>query len=511
MFLCLVACLLGWDELSDGGTVRTPYPPTSARTIVEPAKEIPVAAEVDVVVAGGGISGVFAALGAAQAGASVMLIERFETIGGTAGPGMNSSGGTQERGTEALEAYRPSPPGAATANIPLTWVYPQLPGLADRFQARLEALIGSDFQHLDRSTTFSYVATEMLQEAGVQLMLATFIADPVMDAAGKRVLGVYVENKSGRQAVLSHVVVDATGEADIARRAGAEVLWPKPEYHLLDSHAPAGIGTWAYVGGIDWEEHTANMGPGNGRQVRLEFDDFPPLEIAGGLAKVAFWRPKGSGSLFHSANRAGELGVIKVQLMRPHDQVDVANVEHMTAIQVGFRKFIYELVRDMRQRAPGCENLHVVMIPEYIANRGGPRIKGAYTLTMEDCMLPKRFDDVMYLLGEVRAMRHVFGEDPDGTDWHKWADVPYRVTVPEKIDGLLATGRSASGTPDTLLRNRTGVQAMGQAVGIAAALAARDGVAPRDIDVRELQRLLLADGFFLGDDRRLEALGLRQP
>ena len=490
-------------------SVRTPFPPEGAASVTEPAKDIPIAREVDVVVAGGGISGVFAALGAAQSGASVILIERFESIGGTAGPGMNVSGGIQSRGTSALEAYEPGDERPGRPNIPHTWIYPELPGLADRFQARMDELIGPNFQHLDRTNAFGYVATEMLLEAGVELMLGTFVCDPVMDAERTKVQGVFVENKSGRQAILASVVIDATGEADVARRAGAEVLWPKPEYHEMDDHAPGGVGTWAYVGGIDWETHRSNMGAGQGDEIILEFDDFEPLEIGNGLAKVAFWRPGGGGSLFYGANQAGELGIIKVQLMRPHDEVDVVNIEHLTAIQIGFRKFIYELVADMRERAPGCENLHVVKIPEYIANRGGPRIAGEYTLTLQDCMLPQRFDDVIYLLGEIRAMRHVFGENPEGIDWHKWADVPYRVTVPVKIDGLLATGRTASGTPDTLLRNRTAIQAMGQAVGTAAAIAARNSVQPRHIDVRELQKALLADGFFLGDDQRLQQLGLK--
>jgi hypothetical protein len=89
-----------------------------------------------------------------------------------------------------------------------------------------------------------------------------------------------------------------------------------------------------------------------------------------------------------------------------------------------------------------------------------------------------------------------------------WPDVPYRVMVPKKIDGLLAVGRSAAGIPDTLLRNRTAIQHMGEVGGIAAAMAVKQGVAPRKLDVKALQRTLLKQGYYLGDAQRLAALGL---
>ena len=109
----------------------------------------------------------------------------------------------------------------------------------------------------------------------------------------------------------------------------------------------------------------------------------------------------------------------------------------------------------------------------------------------------------MYLYGEFRALRYVCERGGP-----VWGDVPYRVMVPKQIDGLLAAGRSASGKPDTLLRNRMAAKVMGQACGTAAALAVRRGVQPRELDIREFQRLLLAAGFYLGDARRLAELGL---
>ncbi len=108
-----------------------------------------------------------------------------------------------------------------------------------------------------------------------------------------------------------------------------------------------------------------------------------------------------------------------------------------------------------------------------------------------------------YLYGDFRAIRYTCEQGQC-----KWVDVPYRVMLPRKIDGLLAVGRSASGIPDTLLRNRMAVKHMGQAGGTAAAIAARKGISPRELDVRELQRALLDAGFYLGPPARLKELGL---
>jgi hypothetical protein len=122
---------------------------------------------------------------------------------------------------------------------------------------------------------------------------------------------------------------------------------------------------------------------------------------------------------------------------------------------------------------------------------------------MQDCREARRFDDVIYRYGEPRALRWM--NEHGGVDW---TDVPYRVMIPKKTDGLMAVGRSASGIPDTLLRNREGVMYMGQAGGTAAAMAARSGIEPRAVDVNQLQRKLLKAGFHLGDKARLAELGL---
>ena len=120
---------------------------------------------------------------------------------------------------------------------------------------------------------------------------------------------------------------------------------------------------------------------------------------------------------------------------------------------------------------------------------------------MDDCRAARKFDDVIYLYGEFMALKYTCEQGEC-----RWTDMPYRVMLPEGIDGLLGAGRSASGIPDTLLRNRMAVMHMGQAGGTAAALCIKNRTTPRDLDVRDLQRTLVDAGFHLGDLARLEEL-----
>ena len=167
------------------------------------------------------------------------------------------------------------------------------------------------------------------------------------------------------------------------------------------------------------------------------------------------------------------------------------------------RALAFETWNLWKNYVPGFEDSSLLFIAPFLGSRGGPCIEGDYTLTMEDCRAGKRFDDVIYVYGEFRALRYTASQGKP-----LWVDVPYRVMLPKGIEGLMAVGRSASGKPDTLLRNRMAVKVMGEAGGIAAALAVKKGIEPRALDVKELQHGLLDAGFHLGDRKRLMELGL---
>jgi hypothetical protein len=484
--------------------------------VVEPQKRVPVVLDVDVLVAGAGVSGVFAAIAAARYGARALLVDRFGTVGGNMGPGMIAGGGLLPGNPHRLAGYDTS-------------VYPGICGIAREFVNRYAALGGGSLAQFSRqpsdymasSTLASHVATEMLNESGARLLLSTLAAAPVMD--GDVVRGLFVENKSGRQAALSNVVIDATGEADVARTAGAPILLPKAEHHELDPHSPTGMGLWYLVGGVDWDRYQSALAAQQPTDDDLAWgadalgerhagayrhllpflrtaSEKGDLDLRGfvdlGEASVAvFVNTKGPGSAPGTIH-----GRIQPERVA---EIDAGSGMHISALEAGIRAHLFEMARLWRECVPGFEGSCVLTVAPFLGARGGPCIEGQHVLTLDECKSAARFDDVMYLYGDGRALRHT-GEQGEC----EWVDVPYRVMLPKRIDGLLATGRSASCIPDTLLRNRMAVKVMGEACGIAAALSATSGVAPRDLDVRCLQEALLDAGFHLGNRARLRELGL---
>ena len=169
---------------------------------VEIKKSVPVVADVDVLVVGSGIAGATAAVTAARNGAKTMVVDRFGFPGGGSEPGLVG-------GAPNLELPATMPDG--------------LPGIPGEFVRRCEAYCNAPLlNHYFRDTqVMIYMWLKMMQEGGVQFMFNTYAGDPIME--GNHVKGLVVENKSGTQAIRAKVVIDATGDADVAYRAGAPV------------------------------------------------------------------------------------------------------------------------------------------------------------------------------------------------------------------------------------------------------------------------------------------------
>jgi len=459
----------------------------SSRFVVENEKNVEVVYNVDVVVAGGGVSGVFAAIAAARNRASTVLVERFAYPGGNIGPGMIAGGSLSGGHVRHLYGgYTGIPKEFIQRHIALDGgCVPESPNLGNLTPAP-PPVVNDALYYMKDSNIASHVAMQMLQESGVKSLFSTSIADPILE--DNRVCGVFVENKSGRQAVLAKVVVDATGEADVAMRAGVPMIYPQDSYYDIDKHGPGGAGVYYAVGGINCEKYNkyVNEQKKRGKDVRLG------KSCEGGFL-TGRYGPKRAG------HQSGKYA---------HDGVQLSQDE------IEMRLNIFERVQSWKRTLPGFENAYLLLISPYLGARGGPCIEGEYTLNPEDMKAGRRFPDVLYLF----AARGWFGplgaldwDDPKRNEARvdsPWTDFPYRAMLPKKIDGLLAVGRSASGIPDTLLRARMMVMHMGQAGGTAAALAVKNGVTPKELNVKMLQQKLLHDGFCLGDDARLKELGL---
>ena len=457
-------------------------------SVVEPERTVPVTYDADVAVVGGGVSGMLAAIAAAREGARTTLIDRFGYPGGNIGPGMFVGGSFDGRGR--LDVFYKK------SLVLHPFVLGGFAGLAKEFIERHVLQGGGSIppyckvSHTKDSNIASYVGLTMLQEAGVKLFLSTFAADPIRD--GDQITGLFIENKSGRQAIRAKVVIDATGEADLARRADAPIIRPKAKYYDMDGHSPTGMGIWSVLAGVYTEQIKANPPE---RYMRM-------IDIKELNCKVKCG-PIYPGTQGVQSDASGIVG-LKAQIVRPHPKVDASDGEQISFLEARLRMIVFETAQDIKQTIPAFENSYLLFTAPFLGVRGGPCIKGEYTLTTEDCRNAKKFDDVIYMYGEPRALRHQIAEKGRCD----WVDMPYRVMIPKQLDGLMAVGRSASGIPDTLLRNRMAVLHMGEAGGTAAALAVADKVQPRDLDVKKLQDQLLEAGFFLGDRARLRQLGL---
>jgi hypothetical protein len=341
----------------------------------------------------------------------------------------------------------------------------------------------------------------MLREAGVELLLHTFVFNAMMRQGA--VLGLEAVNKSGRAALPAHVLIDCTGDGDVAARAGAPyemgrasdgVMQPvTPVFTLsdvdLDRAQEAGIfqevryrvvgqGTWLsrYKRGIvdlgDWAE-----------DLRRELPDYvgPGFVI----------KTLGDG-IYHGGN--------KMHFTR----VDPTDVAELSRLEAKASTYIWRLVQFLRAKAPGFQNCRLIQTYT-IGVRETRRVLGDAYLTLDDVLQARRHDDDIALCGYYVDVHHHDGvghnfpaEGTQVEDGQAYG-IPYGCLVPQNVENLLVAGRcfSASHEAHASARVMGTCMAMGHAAGTAAALAAEQGCSPRQIDVRDLQETLSEQGAIL--------------
>ena len=445
--------------------------------VERPAQKIPVIYDVDVVVVGAGVAGIIAALAAGRHGARTLMVEAFSSLGGNMGVGM-FAGGSIHLALQHPEAF---PRGIG--------------GIPAEFNARVvspeKRNVGGDY--FRDSHAVSYVATRMMEESGIEILLSSVVSGVIKE--GDKVRGLFVENKSGTLGIRSRVVIDCTGTADVADRAGApvverptnpsagiffaiaEVDWDRYQQALQDRGALSAEGeTWlqSHAPGagafMPWVREAWEAG-----EFRIvgTVDDFATLE-------VSVKPPKGNSGLVRARTRVNGN-------FHPGDGLALSRIDQK------MRAYIYEFAEFLRQGVPGFENAHLHVTSPFTHSRGGKSIDSVYMVSGEDVDHAARFDDVVY----------IYYDDKKAAE----CDIPYRMMLPRKVEGLLAAGKSAM-KRGPQFRQRYSCQLMGQAAGVAAALAVRHGVEPREIDVRELQRILHSLGSEMGPEERLRELGI---
>ena len=486
-----------------------------AKTVTCPEREVPVGYEADVVVAGAGSAGLIAALAAARQGARVALVDRMPAPGGNMGPGIigGATFGLNDRPLSALK------------------------GVAGEFYARFRATMEDSAPvYASVSHAASRIGVAMCQEEDIKLVLSAYAGDPIMD--GDRVRGLFVETKSGTIAITAPVVVDATGDADTALRAGARIrrVVSAEEISTPAGNEQPGEGDnlrnpkyrnwndgqiYFYLGDAEVAKYAQFC-----EETRVELSDAERDWAKENLRIIWKGWPDPMIPILKEGWESGEFRVereIRPNVIvalndwfartgsRPNimggragifGDYDTGDWEDVAMMEAEVRSIVFDGVRYFRKRrVPGFETAFVITMSPFLGARGGPFIEGDYTLTPLEAYEGAKFDDVCLSQTYSPEMRHE-------SDWFDW---PYRVLLPKGVAGLLVTGRGTSFTRrghDSSLRGRLRMIPLGEVAGLAAAIAARDSVAPRELEVKKLQQAMLDAGYFLGDEARLKELGL---
>jgi hypothetical protein len=446
--------------------------------VQEPARAIEVIHQCDVLVLGSGPGGLAAALAAARTGVSVTLVERFGCFGGN----------ITVVGVEGLAWYRHEKTVEAM-------------GIGWEFEERAKAMgaASPESQSLSYeidSEGFKLVADRLVQEAGIHPMLHRLVVAPIMD--GDLLKGVIVESKAGREAILAHRIIDATGDADIAHRAGAITHTTPVEqmqaasvmFHL------AGVDKARFMAGVREDPQTyADWATGewkietSGKEDKM-FSPFLKKPFAqalqAGIIPAHLTTIAGTwGAMLDS----GELTYMNLVHLAGCDGTDP---DSMTQQEIEGRSQAMLAIEALKRFTPGCENARLRNFGMTIGIRDTRKIDAVYNLTEHDVREQARFEDSIGIYPEFIDGYGILILPTTGRYMH----IPYRSMLPKGVKNLLVTGRAIGGDriSHAATRNMACCAVAGQGAGIAAALSVKNGVALDAVSIPAVQQELARQG-----------------
>lgn len=446
----------------------------SRATITEPARDIPVQDECDVLVLGGGPAGTAAAVAAGRLGARVLLMERHNHLGGLSTGGLvlwidrmsDWDGKLVIRGF--AEEFLARLPAGAVAGPPREAWGSRDAATAAWWQARTAAYHGIvTWSPTCDPEQMKCLAQEMVLESGCELLFHCWGAMPVLE--GNAVRGVVFESKAGRRAVLAKQVVDATGDGDLFARAGAR--W-HGDINADDIHHCSNT-AWMFAG-CDMPAFLAWRA--------AEPAAFGAFIAAGkakyGLFERAFVSWRDDVALFMGPRMVG------FNALEPEDQ---------TEVEIRSHRLMLQHLEHYRSHAPGFAGAFPILSAPQLGVRHTRRLAGMAS--------------VLRASWDGRVSGEEIAVSPSPAPSFGSVSIPYGALVPEALDGLLAPGRHVSCDPSShsFMREIPQCWLTGHAAGVAAALAVSLGVEPRAVPVREVQRALLRQGAYLSQAEAIAA------
>ncbi len=450
-----------------------------ADTHREEARDIPVVAEYDVVVVGGGPAGVGTALAAARSGARTLVVEQFNCLGGVATAG----------GHGHISKYDE----AGTGRRIVGGIANEIADALVREQVAQRSSHGVWFE-VER---LKYILDRKAREAGIDVLYHTFFCESIVRDNGIR--GVVIQSKDGRRAVAAKRVVDCTGDGDVAASAGCPFEVGRPSDHKCQP-----VTLMFTIGGVDWQrvnqfkaEHVRKH-PGDGFKLNhvyaeaIRNGDMEPFQTG----NMGWW---------WTPSRPDWVGVNFTHVIH----IDTTKAADLTRATMEGRRQAYATIDVYRKVIPGMENCYMVSTPNTVGLRESRRIMGEVVLTEDDIKAQREFDDGICYGSFFVDIHNIDGPGMSPTCWRPPRGfkyhIPYRSLVPLTIDNLLTAGRCVSCTHIALGSIRVMVPciAMGEAAGIAAAQSLEHDVTPRALDVDKLRATIRSrDGILSENDIR---------
>lgn len=414
----------------------------SANFVTEPQREIPVFANTDVLVIGGGPSGTAAAISASKAGAEVWLIERYNHLGGLWTGGM------------VLPLY--STHGANKNQKKIQVMH----GVGDEIWQRLKSVNGVIYEidPVIDPEAGKYILERMVVESGVKILYHTVATNVIME--GNTIKGVFIENKSGRSVILAKVVIDCSGDGDIFHLAGEN-------YDVIKGN----IGLVHRLGNID--KINANK-PGFEKYAKLIGKD----EMI-------------------SIGRETPVPGVNWNNMYGVDNQDGIDALNLSNLQIEFRRKIWNNLEKIK-KTPGYEEVFLLDTASQLGVRVSRIVDAEYKLTLEDTMNFKQFKDCIGISGAWTTILYK-GQKVSKNERPFW-QIPLRSLVPKKIDGLLIAGRCFCYDRDLLEDARIIATCIitGQGAGVAAGVAVKENQRVREINLEKLRKELINQKVYLG-------------